>query len=90
MVESKPRSIVGVMADVARINIGTYRCEQCTVWGIDEEEHEAFTKHGVEIHPRSGVTLIMILKKSAVRICQWSKITDCYNWPNGIMTGNEL
>ena len=52
MVESKPRSIVGVMADVARINIGTYRCEQCTVWGIDEEEHEAFTKHGVEIHPR--------------------------------------
>ena len=64
MVESKPRSIVGVMADVARINIGTYRCEQCTVWGIDEEEHEAFTKHGVEIHPRSGpgVTLIMIKK----------------------------
>ena len=62
MVESKPRSIVGVMADVARINIGTYRCEQCTVWGIDEEEHEAFTKHGVEIHPRSRVTLIMIKK----------------------------
>ena len=53
MVESKPRSIVGVMADVARINIGTYRCEQCTVWGIDEEEHAAFVKHGVEIHPRS-------------------------------------
>ena len=53
MVESKPRSIVGVMADVARINIGTYRCEQCTVWGIDEEEHAAFVKRGVEIHPRS-------------------------------------
>lgn len=58
MVESKPRSIVGVMADVARINIGTYRCEQCTVWGIDEEEHAAFAKHGVEIHPRSGISLI--------------------------------
>ena len=61
MVESKPRSIVGVMADVARINIGTYRCEQCTVWGIDEEEHAAFTKHGVEIHPRLGIGFIKIV-----------------------------
>ena len=67
MVESKPRSIVGVMADVARINIGTYRCEQCTVWGIDEEEHAAFTKHGVEIHPRLGISLMKIVYRDFVR-----------------------
>ena len=66
MVESKPRSIVGVMADVARINIGTYRCEQCTVWGIDEEEHAAFTKHGVEIHPRLGIRFMKIVHMDSV------------------------
>ena len=77
MVESKPRSIVGIMADVARINIGTYRCEQCTVWGIDEEEHAAFAKHGVDIHPRSERQLIMIKMKFVSAGLRWLG----YIWP---------
>jgi hypothetical protein len=49
--ESKRRSIVGVVTDISRVD--AYFNIKCSVFGIDEEEHACIKKHGVDIFPRN-------------------------------------
>jgi hypothetical protein len=50
--ECKRLSIVGVVVDFARIDGNSYRNNMCSVFGIDEEEHACFKKHGVDVFPK--------------------------------------
>ncbi len=54
LLTGESRSMVGVVAEVRRTE-GNYHCPRCTVFGIDEEEHALFRRHGVKIYPREFV-----------------------------------